>query len=232
MRDTRLRFTAPPAIHRDAGRSTSDLRSHAHGERVRVLLRLASEICLLALTLGLTALLLAAHAWLHAIAVLTLGLGVAAAALRTMHERGALALAWHCPRLDRRIRVDTRELPWPVLVRAERLLTLLAGEARRYATFLPDADAQVLAAVERGLELHRRLRPLLADPLTREGHATAALSAELGSLAEALDEIVSQLTLAATPAVAPIAPPELLGGLHARTHALAQAVAETDGGLS
>jgi hypothetical protein len=119
---------------------------------LRVVRRLALELALVLAAVGCASML----SIRSALGVLALGLTGAAAGALWHWSRGALALAWRCPRLDALgLTVGGRDLPWAALGAADAALRVLDEEGRAFRTFFPDARLQLIKTATRTLDAHR-----------------------------------------------------------------------------
>ncbi|MBI5544091.1 MAG: hypothetical protein HY901_09400 [Deltaproteobacteria bacterium] len=184
---------------------------------VRLGRRVAVELLLLLLTVGVAVRLGAAGhpGWaLAALAAggLASGLGIAIA-----WRAGELAMAWRCPRLDAlALRAGALDAPWSVLVAADSALAALQG-AGSYREFFPEARRHLVQSAFRALAAHHlagRARAALVD--APEGEARARLEAqealalrELDNLTHALRDLKARFVAASAPLPIGEAPPEL-----------------------
>ena len=124
-------------------------------------------------------------------------------------RQGELQLAWRCPRLDRLgVRLGAMDAPWEALRAADGAMDALDEASTRFPDFFPEGRRDLLKAVYRTLETHRRHRRTMAealqlpDGLPRRGLERRAQQAgeELSSLTMSFGEIRSRLVeTASTP---------------------------------
>lgn len=192
---------------------------------------------------GVAAIAAAAQLWLlHepglAAAVAGVGGVTSAAGLWFLWRQGELHLAWRCPRLDRLgVRPGAVDAPWEALRAADGALDALDEASARFPDFFPEGRRDLIKAVYRTLETHRRHRRTmdealrLPDGLPRRGLELRAQQAgeELSTLILSFGEIRSRLVeTASTPRCEE--GEALLGSLRRRSQALSEAVYELDSG--
>jgi hypothetical protein len=205
---------------------------------VRIACRTATEV-----VVGLVAIAAAVQLWILsepwlAAAVVGVGGVTSAAGLWFLWRQGELQLAWRCPRLDGLgVRPGTADAPWEALKAAEGAVLALDEASARFPDFFPEGRRDLLKAVYRTLEAHRRQRRMAAeatrlpDSALRRGLEVRAQQAreELASLVTSFGEIRSRLVETASAPRCEEGGP-LLGSLRQRSQALAEAVHEVDSG--